>query len=437
MDDRMKALRALAALSLCAGLAACSLPTAPDRGRATPSPEGFSVEVALRGVPDTASRALIADGNVASVQILVSDSAGASLGSGLLSKGGSYWSGTIPVSATGLATFSAYARSAAGAILYVGKATQSLSGSGDIVPVAVGPAALRGGSIQGQPLSLAPTLKAIAGSSPSYPDTVFYRDGIGTAARFQKAGSLTCDGTNLYIADFQNQVIRKMVIATCEVSTLAGLAATSGSADGIGADARFYGPTAITTDGTYLYVVDWGNDRLRKIVIATREVSTIPASVSGAYGITTDGTYVYAVVYGSSCIRKIEIATGAATSIAIAAVAKPYGIATDGTYLYVSNADAYHPDIYKVLLSTGEATLVAAGASTLITPYGLCCDGPNLYLCDTESVFRIVIATGAITKLTTVTFVERPYGIATDGANLYTADYGSSQPWCNLIRKIQ
>ena len=48
------------------------------------------------------------------------------------------------------------------------------------------------------------------------------------------------------------------------VTTLAGTG-SSGSANGTGTSASFYGPTGITTDGTNLYVVDYANYLIRKI----------------------------------------------------------------------------------------------------------------------------------------------------------------------------
>jgi sugar lactone lactonase YvrE len=51
---------------------------------------------------------------------------------------------------------------------------------------------------------------------------------------------------------------------TATVSTLAG-DGVLGYADGIGAAARFFNPSGITTDGTVLYVADSSNNRIRKI----------------------------------------------------------------------------------------------------------------------------------------------------------------------------
>ena len=74
---------------------------------------------------------------------------------------------------------------------------------------------------------------------------------------------ITTDGTNLYGADTQNSRIRKIVISTGVVTTLAG--SSSGNTDATGTSATFNYPIGITTDGTNLYVSDTYNHRIRKI----------------------------------------------------------------------------------------------------------------------------------------------------------------------------
>ena len=59
------------------------------------------------------------------------------------------------------------------------------------------------------------------------------------------------------------------------VTTLAGTALSTGSTDGTGSAARFYHPEGITTDGTNLFVVDCSNSTIRKIVISTGAVTTL------------------------------------------------------------------------------------------------------------------------------------------------------------------
>ena len=102
-------------------------------------------------------------------------------------------------------------------------------------------------------------VSTIAGSSTSGPT-----DGTGAAASFKNPTGITSDGTNLYVADRDNHKIRKIVISTGVVTTLAGLGST-GSTDGAGTAAKFNTPNRITTDGTNFYVADTANHKIRKI----------------------------------------------------------------------------------------------------------------------------------------------------------------------------
>src|SRR5439155_20913561 len=68
-------------------------------------------------------------------------------------------------------------------------------------------------------------------------------DGTGSAARFTSPSSVAVDSEgNVFVADKDNGTIRK-VTAAGVVTTLAGLAGESGSADGTGTTARFNYPT--------------------------------------------------------------------------------------------------------------------------------------------------------------------------------------------------
>ncbi len=107
-------------------------------------------------------------------------------------------------------------------------------------------------------------------------------DGAGTTVvTFNRPVAITNDGTNLYVADTDNHRIRQIVISTGDVTTLAGSGAAA-FLDGTGTAARFQQPNGITTDGVgNLYVADSVNHRIRKIVISTGVVSTLAGSTAG------------------------------------------------------------------------------------------------------------------------------------------------------------
>ena len=118
-----------------------------------------------------------------------------------------------------------------------------------------------GGSMQGGQLSLSTVVTTLAGTGSSGS-----ANGTGTSASFNHPTGITTDGTNLYVADSSNHLIRQIVISTGAVTTVAGTG-TSGSANGTGTSASLNGPRGITTDGTNLYVVDHGGHLIRKIVL--------------------------------------------------------------------------------------------------------------------------------------------------------------------------
>jgi DNA-binding beta-propeller fold protein YncE len=93
-------------------------------------------------------------------------------------------------------------------------------------------------------------------------------DGTGADARFDRPTGVACDDLgNVYVADSQNNAIRKVTPAGV-VTTVAG-AKSPGTADGVGAAARFSTPGDLTYDPieNALYVVDWGSNNIRKVVV--------------------------------------------------------------------------------------------------------------------------------------------------------------------------
>jgi sugar lactone lactonase YvrE len=270
----------------------------------------------------------------------------------------------------------------------------------------------------------------LAGASDSSGTT----DGDGNDARFDGPSGVVTDGAgNAYIADSLNGTIRKLVLATRAVSTLAGSPGKSGSTDGPAASALFGAPEGLALDGAVLYVADPKNCNVRRIDLAGGTVSTV-AGVAGAAG-SEDG------------------------SAAQARFSAPVAVASDGHgALYVADA-GNNKTIRKIVLATGEVSTLAGspGISGAIdgkgaeahfsSPRGLVADRGFLYVTDatTNSVRKIGIQTGVVTTLAGAAGVSgsadgvglsarflAPDGIAVDtDGSLYVADTGN-----NAIRKI-
>ncbi|MHB1927374.1 MAG: esterase-like activity of phytase family protein [Leptospirillum sp.] len=161
-------------------------------------------------------------------------------------------------------------------------------------------------------------------------------DGVGKSAGFESPRGLAIspDGKTLYVADSGNNMIRKIDLATSTVTTLAGAGKlTPGHADGVGAQATFLEPRslAISADGQVLYIADTRNDLIRKMVLATNSVSTLaghagfPGTLNGpgpdAYfyhpiSISIDGNKLYVADGANADIRMIDLSTGVVSTVA-------------------------------------------------------------------------------------------------------------------------
>jgi sugar lactone lactonase YvrE len=315
-------------------------------------------------------------------------------------------------------------------------------------------------------------------------------DGVGADARFNQLTALALDGAGgLYVVDSYNHTIRKIVLTTKVVMTLAGSATESGYVDGVGVAAGFNNPASIDSDGgNTLFVADSAHNVLRKVDIATGALTTLAgagwpgsadgpgpdASFNAPMGVAADGAgNLFVADTGNHTVRQVVVATGAVTTLAgapgqigaadgagaAASFSGPAGLASDGMgNLFV--ADTGNSTIRKIAVATGVVTTLAgapgqtgtvdgAGVDARFSyPVGVVADGAgNLYVTDTgnSTVRKIVIATGAVTTLAgsarqpgsadgtgAAAGFNYPYGITRDGAgNLYLADTGNG-----TIRKL-
>jgi sugar lactone lactonase YvrE len=196
----------------------------------------------------------------------------------------------------------------------------------------------------------------------------------GSAARFKTPRGIAIDANgNLYVADEGNFTIRK-IAPDGTVSTFAGLAGASGTADNKGNRARFTQPTAITIDGNGdLYVMD--GPAIRKIIpdgtvtTVTRlsfsnfgiDVQNMPA------GIAADGSGNLYVTSGvdtrripiSNPNRAVTLETGAVQAVYGTGLLVPRGVAVD------PDGTAYVADLTKTLSkATSGATALTSFVGT-------------------------------------------------------------------------
>jgi hypothetical protein len=214
-----------------------------------------------------------------------------------------------------------------------------------------------------------------------------YAEGTGASAQFNYPTGIAVYGSDVYIADSNNNRIR-VITSSGVVSTFAGQS-SSGNTDGDGTNAKFNTPVGIAIDSFgNVYVADFGNHRIRKIT-ALRVVTTISGSdegyldgtgtsamLRGPVGLAIDSLgRLFISESGNHIIRVLTIASQSIVTLAGSGTSgfsdgvgtnanfnSPSGISID-TAGFVYVADASNNRIRRISSSTGSVITLAGNYS--------------------------------------------------------------------------
>lgn len=248
--------------------------------------------------------------------------------------------------------------------------------------------------------------------------------GAPPVAEFDGPAGVVTDGTVAYVADSNNNAIRAVDLATGDVTTVAGPG--FGSADGPAALARFDDPRGLAlAAGGILYIADTDNDEIRKLDLNSQTVTTVAGSTQPGFAdgslaaarfnnpmglaLSPDGTTLYVADTHNNAIRAINLTAGTVTTIAGGTAGEQDGVGTaaqfdfpvglalsaDGKLLYISDYDNH--TIRQLTLATGAVTTIAGSpgvcghqdgfgtAALLCSPALLATDGRTLFWGDSTA----------------------------------------------------
>jgi len=107
-------------------------------------------------------------------------------------------------------------------------------------------------------------------------------DGSRLVATFAQPSGLATDGKDLFVLDSETSSLRKIALATGEVTTLLGKALfVWGDVDGPGEKARMQHPIGLAFGGGALWVADTYNGKIKRVDPSTGETKTI----AGGFGL--------------------------------------------------------------------------------------------------------------------------------------------------------
>lgn len=331
-------------------------------------------------------------------------------------------------------------------------------------------------------------VSTFAGSSQGYVDASL------TSSKFTAPTGfcVSASGNEIYLADYSGNRIRKINKVTNQVSTVAGTG-VAGFQDGASANAKFYYPAglALSSDGAFLYVADNGNSLIRKIDLATNNVTTIAGDGDFAHSDNANGLMAKfnqptdLLLQGDSVLfisdtenhvlRKMNLQTSSVTTVVgiagvggfldgvgtSAAIKNPSGISfsSDGTAIFL--ADKGNHKIRKILLSNFLVSSLAGDGSQgfmdgtngltakFYSPQGVSVDPTNpdvLFVADTYNhrIRKVNLTTSEVSTIAgdgsvppASTFANNSNGmlakffyptacvVSPDGQNIYVADQGN------------
>ncbi|MGI9166348.1 MAG: thioredoxin-like domain-containing protein [Pyrinomonadaceae bacterium] len=254
-------------------------------------------------------------------------------------------------------------------------------------------------------------------------------DGTFDQASFYRPQGIALDGDNLYVADTENHLIRRVDLKAHTVQTIAGTGkqSTDYFKQGAARTIALNSPWDLQLLGQTLYIAMAGPHQIWKLDLAKQEVSTfagsgrearkdgtlLEAGFAQPSGVTTDGKKLYVADSESNIIRSIDLVDGKVETLVggdlfefgdvdgsgdDVRLQHPLGVFALGDKVLV--ADTYNHKIkeldprartVKTLLGTGKPGQAGGTSQSFYEPGGLSVANGKLYIADTNNhAIRVV-----------------------------------------------
>jgi len=244
-------------------------------------------------------------------------------------------------------------------------------------------------------------------------------------------GFVVSGSGNFYIADTFNNVIRR--ISTSNIVTTFAGTGEYGLKNGLSDVSQWAGPKAITTGSDGLYVADTANHKIRKI--KDGNVSTLAiAGLLLPTDLLVEGSTVYVVDTGNNRVVKVNT-DGSGLTVLASGLNQPFKMVKEGNFLYVTEFGA--GNIKKINISSQSASTLDSGytqprAITFVDGFVYITAGPNGVR---NQIWKINPDTGEAEQLAEriendtfnsiadmEEYNDRLYMLASGGSSIYSVD---------------
>lgn len=260
-----------------------------------------------------------------------------------------------------------------------------------------------------------------------------------TSAHFKNPEGVAVVSGTVYISDTGNNTVRSVPISSNQPVTLAGLAGQAGAVDGLGTAARFQLPFGLGLDAGNIYVADFNNQMIRRIGAASIPTVTTPVTAP----VTVGATATFSVTVGGNPTPTIQWERQAANTTGFFAIANSSTVngstftGTTTNVLTITNATAaINNDQFRATVTNGvqpSPSVSSAGVAVVVQQAPIITSAATTNFAQGSTGTFTFTATGSPAPTFDIPSGNSP-GSLTGNTGVYTLVSASGGPYVFTIR---
>ena len=184
-------------------------------------------------------------------------------------------------------------------------------------------------------------------------------------------------------------------------------------------------PRAVSSDGTHVWVTDWGENTVSEIEASSGKVINTIKVGEKPYGVSSDGTHVWVTNLADGTVSEIEASSGKVINT-IEVGESPFSVSSDGSHVWVTN----EPNTVSEIEASSAKVINTIPVGEF--PGGVSSDGTHVWVTSPgeDSVREIEASSGKV--INTIPVGVFPISVSSDGTHVWVTDPGEDS-----VREIE